>query len=317
MLAKLFNNISIQSLVRAMGFSLLSILAITLAEPVSDASFTFGAEVYEISGFWYKGILGFVLFISGWWLNSSINRLGFLKNDYQFWPVFTLLSLPLFFFTTALEYVLVIPFGILLLLRLLSISKKTESAYALFDAGTLTGIMTVLIPESILFILIAWVAVLSFGRIHFRAFLMPLVGLLAVWFVIFTVMFWLADQEVADMVPALLAAVKIGVSPRISDPNWWKSLPMILAAIPAFFEMLQVYGKANNFKRQTFTFLLMFFLLFLVAGVFVKEHSRLWMWLGIPLSVFIVNLIHYLRKAWFKDIIYGLLILALVLFAFV
>ena len=81
--------------------------------------------------------------------------------------------------------------------------------------------------------------------------------------------------------------------------------------------MLQVYGKANVLKRQIFTFLSLFFVLFLLGGAFLNEYTTLWMWVHWPLAIFLVNLIHYLRKAWMKDLVYVFLILYVLLFLFV
>lgn len=313
MLAKLFNNISVPSLARAMGFSLLVLLALALLSPQHSFYFHFAGHTWAIGRIWYQAIQVVVILTSAWWFNSSINVLGFLKNDYQLIPVFTLIITAIFFVNDSLELLLIMPLVILLMLRLLSISQSVVDSYALFDVGSIIALTTLLVPETILFLPVCWLAVWAFGRLYFRALLMPLVGMVAVWFVAYAVVLWFVPVSPSTLVVGILSQVEIGLQPSGYSETWWRFLPLLAVAVPALIEMMRAYGKASVYKRQCFSFLFYFFLLFLVAGSFVPGHGHIWLWLALPLSVFVVNLLHYAKKNWLKDVVYALLALNLLL----
>ncbi len=316
MLAKLFNNISVASLVRAVAFSIFILVGMALLSPHETYFFRFSIYHFSVNPLVFQMVLALIVLLCAWWLNSSINSLGFLKNDYQLLPVFTLLVTSISFISNSLELILILPLGLLLVLRLLSISHTAADSYALFDVGTIIGVMFLLVPETLLFLPVSWIAIWSFGRVYFRALLMPVVGMAAIWFMGYTVVFWLTSVSAGDLLSGIFSQIEVGFHPDGYSKTWWRFIPLVIVTAAAIVEMFQVYGKASVYKRQCFTFLLYFFLLFLIIGAFIPFHSRIWIWLSIPLAVLIVNLIHYLRKQWMKDIIYVLLIINLLLLFF-
>lgn len=308
MLAKLFNNISIPSLARALAFLVTICVVSVIFYTAPPSTLHLGFPDIALTPFWFFTLL--LIFIPGLALafNTGINQLGFLKNDYQVIPIFGLILLPVFLLNGNVALLLSMPFIILLMLRLMWLVKSIDPSYILFDAGVLIGLSALLVPELLFFMLIAWLATINFGHFNIRTFLMPIIGLSAIYFFLFTLLYWIFDINGLEYLLKSIGNIVPGF--HFSDiRKVWVYIPLAISALPALLETTQVYGKANVQKRQIFTFLSLSFLLLLLGGVFIEISSTLWIWTALPISAFVVNLIHYRRKAWQRDIYYLLLLI--------
>ena len=313
MLAKLFNNISIPSLARAIFFSaLLAILSVLWISPVRE-SLEVGLFNGEMLPWAYKSCIAVLAVLVAFGLNSGINSIGFLKQDYQFIVVYTLLVLGMLITGVgSIELILSLPLGALMLYRLLQLVETIEPSYILFDSGVLLALMSLLVPESVFLLLIIWVATFNFGHGGVRTFLMPLMGAAGLYFMAFTFLYWLTDINLLGFMMDRFTSLEFGF--HLKDTrNSIVYLPFLIVCIPALLETAQIYGKANVKKRQVFTFLMVISVLIILAGTFVKNSPNLWIWLSIPMSALLVNLIHYRKKNWQKDIFYLLMICFLAL----
>lgn len=316
MLAKLFDNISIPSLARALLFAVLvSVLSILWISP-SPEDLRIVLFQFDVSPVLFKVLLVTVIVAVAFGLNSGVNAVGFLKQDYQLLPVFVLLTLAMFIAGPgSVELLLALPLGAVLVYRLLMLVGTIDPSYILFDSGVLIGLMTMLVPESAFLFIVIWLATFNFGHAGLRTFIMPVIGLSGVYFMISTLLYWLTDISGPEYLLGRFREVDMGF--HFDDTrNVWVYIPLLAAVVPALLETAQVYGKANVKKRQVFTFFMVFSLVMVVAGTFVKQSSNLWIWLSIPLSALVVNLIHYRQKKWQKDVFYVLLIAFLVLSVF-
>ncbi len=312
MLAKLFNNISIQSLIRALIFALLVLIAAWLMADINEVALSILVWEWPLSSILIKILLSASLVASVVWLNSRINDSGFLKNDYQLIPVLMLILTPVVFTMDHLDLMILLPLGAVFHTRLFQLAETSEPSFILFDTGVLVALMTLLAPETAFFLVIVWVATLNFGHLTVRTFLMPLIGISATCFMLFTVLYWVFDVNVLK--DYLLGFVGMTGSFNLEGfRGIWVYTPLVAVALPALLETTHVYGKANVRKRQIFTFLTTYFLLTAAAGFFVTQKANVWIWLLIPLAIFTVNLLHYTRKDWKKNIVFVLLMLFLAL----
>ncbi len=312
MLAKLFNNISIQSLIRALIFSLLVLLTAWLMGDVKTVTLDVLIWEWPMHEVVLKLLLSLSLLGSAVWINSRINDSGFLKNDYQLIPVLMLVLTPVLFQMNHLAFLFLLPIGAVFHTRMFQLTETSDPSFILFDSGVLVALMSFLAPESAFLLLVIWVATLNFGHLTLRTFLMPLIGVSATCFMLFTVLYWVFNLNVWGDYLTSFAGM-------ITTFNWdmfsraWVLIPLVLVALPALLETTQVYGKANVRKRQIFTFLTTYFLITTVAGFFVEQKDNVWIWLLIPFAIFTVNLLNYTKKGWRKNIIFLLLMLFLVL----
>jgi hypothetical protein len=143
-----------------------------------------------------------------------------------------------------------------------------------------------------------------FRTIAFRVLLMPLVGLIAIWFMIFSVMYFVSGDNLIQYLQALLNELQWEFALPAIGFNAWAIIPLGLVILPAALEMLQLYAKANVFKKQVFNFLILFVLVLLTSAFFVKHALHMLAWLSIPFSIWVANLVIYLRKGWKKDLAY-------------
>lgn len=311
MLAKLFNNISIQSLIRALLFSVLMLSLGWFFMDINQNPLQLLAWQWHVPVLMAKSLLSVVLIASCWWFNSKINDLGFLKEDYQLIPVMMLLLVPIFFKATQPELLLVLPLGILLHIRIFQLIEATDPSFILFDSGVLISLMALFLPQSLFLLLILWLAVLNFGHLTVRTFLMPAIGVLATFFMVFTVLYWIFDFNAMEVFfDRLMTSFTLLEWPYLEDIGIYS--PLLLLALPAILETAQIYGKASVKKRQIFTFLTTTFLIILLMGLFVKNKGAVWIWLTLPYAIFTTNLIHYIKKAWLRDMVYLVLIVFLV-----
>ncbi|MDZ7845474.1 MAG: DUF6427 family protein [Owenweeksia sp.] len=198
-------------------------------------------------------------------------------------------------------------------MRTLSLAAGKRYGYVLFDVGCLIAIMMLIRPEALIFLLIGWLGVLSFGRLFFRALLMPLVGLVAIWFMLFSISFGLGDAGMVEQVALSFTEVplNLAVGQGLVFKGWGHLVPLAVVLLPALFHLPRVFNRANVLKRQVYTFLIFTALVLLVTGSLVENYRALWIWLLIPLAVFLVNFIQDQQKKWRKDVIYLLLLLYL------
>lgn len=313
MLAKLFNNISIPSLGRALVASILAAVLAVIWLPAGQSQLLIHFFDLEVSLLWFRILTVIITVGVAFGINSGINAIGFLKSDYQFIPVFTLLILPML--TSGggnIELLLALPLGAFIVLRLLMLVSTIDPSYILFDSGVALGVISLLVPEMSFLILVIWLAIFNFGHAGVRTFLMPLMGAAAIYFMSFTVIYWLADINGIDFMIDRFRDINMGFHFRDIE-KFWVYIPLLMTAIPALFETAQIYGKASVQKRQIFTFFLAVSGLLILAGTYVEHSFYLWIWLSIPFASLIVNLIHYRKKSWQKDIHYVLLIIFLAL----
>ena len=128
---------------------------------------------------------------------------------------------------------------------------------------------------------------------------------------LFTILFLMVDYNALDHIVDHFSKISFGLSE--SRMTIWAIVPVIMVGLPSAAQTVQVFGKANVKKRQLFTFLIFFLILSLVSAIFINGSVLLQVWPLLSLSVFIVNLVHYIRKQWLKDMVYLLLFVALLL----
>jgi len=313
MLAKLFNNISIPSLARALFFAVLSSVLAAVWSNIPYQGLALVVIEAEVAPWVYRLMVAVIPVVVGYALNSGINASGFLKQSYQFLPVYTMLTLGLFLVAEgSFELLTALPLGAILVYRLIVLVKSINPSYILFDTGVLTGIMALLVPEAACFLVLIWLATFNFGHGGVRTFLMPVMGAGAVYFLAFPLLYWISGSNGVEFLINRYSAMEFGFHLK-DTKHALVYIPLILVIVPSLLETVQVYGKASVQKRQLFTFLVEAALLIVIGGTFVKNSPNLWVWLSIPLAILVVNLINYRKKKWQKDLVYLMLIAFLAL----
>ena len=315
MLAKLFNDISIASLIRSAGVVILLFVLVFLLAAPEQASLQLLQYHWEFSAIWLL-IPGIPVYtFSVWWFNSTVNGVQLLKGDYQVMLVTGLLLLPALISMGSLNLMLLLPLTVLFLQKQFALGHQEDISYAQFDTGTIVGLMLILQPLSVVFLLINWLALMNYGRFGLKESLMPLTGALAVWFLVCSLIYFVAGGDTTLEALRSLLVISLG-----NFSGWQQKtprlIPLILLMLPGFFELLKLFGKIKVLQRQGFTLLLLSLAVILLAGTVFYNPQGLWLWMALPAGVILVNLIQSIRRPWLKDVVYLLLLTYVFLFFF-
>lgn len=315
MLAKLFDDISIASLIRSLGLAIVLFLLVFLVSGQELTHLSILNYHWELPGYWHAIIALPLLSLSVVWFNTNLIAIPLFKNDYQPAIITAILLIPVLVTQASLNIVLLMPLMVLLLLKLFSLAESPSISYLLFDSGSIIGLMLFLEPLSITMMLVVWLSLINYGRFGLKQILMPFIGLLAIWFLGSAIIYWLGGTKEVSLVYQGLVDLPFGSLPSWQD-NLWRILPVAILFVPAMFQLLNVLSKAKVLQRQSFGMMLVFFTVILLTGALFYQPAGLWIWLAFPVATMIVNLVLKLNKAWMKDLVYLLLLSYLALFLF-
>lgn len=315
MLAKLFDDIGIASLIRSLLMSLVLTLLLYFSSGPATVTAGFLHYTWSLPGFWAVIIAAPLILLSSLWFNSAINAIPLLKRDYQLSFVAAALLIPVLITQGSLPLILLLPLVTLFFTKQLALGENPEVSYLLFDTGTIIGLMLFFEPLSWIFLIGLWLGLVNYGHFGLKQILMPVLGVLAVWFLACSVVYW--TQGSSEMTAALqtLMILPAGDLPSWSE-NLWRVLPVAILLLPAVLELMNTYGKAKVLQRQSFGFLMLLLVLLMIAGAVFFSPSGLWLWMAFPVAVLVVNLINALKKTWLKDLAYLMILSYVILFLF-
>jgi len=313
MLAKLFDDIGIASFIHSTVLTLAFTLLVYFVSGPSSVSIGLIHYTWSLPGYWAAILATPLILFSSLWFNFIINSIPLFKRDYQLCFVLAILLIPVLITQGSLDLILLLPLIVLFLSRQLALGENPAIAYLLFDSGTLIGLMLFFEPLSWVFLLVLWLGLVNYGHFGLKQILIPVLGLLAIWFVVCSVLYWTAG--ISEVVSALGALVNL---PQANLPVWsenlWRISPLVILLIPSFLELLGAYGKVKVLQSKSFGFLMIMFIAILVAGAVFYNPAGLWIWMAFPTAVLVVNLINALKRRWLKELAYLLLLSYLLLF---
>lgn len=313
MLAKLFDDIGIASLIRSLSLSILLLLLVYFLSGPEEVSLSLLQFRWTLPGFWSVVIGLPVLILSSLWFNSAINAIPLFKADYQVNFVASILLIPILITGGSLNPVLMLPLVVLFLIKQLALAENPGISLLLFDSGTLIGMMLFLEPLSLIMLLVVWLGLINYGHFGLKQLLMPLTGLLAVWFMAGALLYWFGGTEELRTAFASLAELPFGRMPEFEN-SLWRAIPLLILLLPALLRLAAVYGKAKILQRQSYGFLLLFMFLLLIGGALFYKTTGLWIWMALPMAALVVNLVKGINKNWMKDLVYLTLLSYLIFF---
>ncbi|MGB0177510.1 MAG: DUF6427 family protein, partial [Owenweeksia sp.] len=211
------------------------------------------------------------------------------------------------------EILLAIPLLILIIRQILQmINAGVAVLQLIFNIGFTTGILSLFFPPGLVFILICWLAILLFGHFSVRGMLIPVLGLSAFYFMLYSIYFFLTPLSFPAEMWKLLVMFEWNFM------NWdlestWPYLFLIVSVIVALIEYLKALNHAKIQKRQFLNFNLVILVVTLVSFILLKSPWAGGVMMAFPLAVFLANLIQYVPKWWMRDLVYLSLIATLLL----
>ena len=311
MLARLFNNLTVQSLASSLIVSILLVAAGVFLSNYASAVLYLPGWSVKVEPIIFQVSTVICLPLYSVWFNGLLIRLGFLKGHHYLIPVLSVLMLLLGCYQNQPEILLAIPMLILIIQQILQMINAGVAVLQLvFNIGFCTGILSLFFPPGLIFILICWVAILLFGHFSVRGMVIPLLGLSAFYFLLYSFYFFFTKLSFASELWELI--VRFGWN----STNWnleafWPYSFLIISAVVALIEYVKALNHAKIQKRQFLNFNLVILSVSLISFLLLKSPWAGGVMMAFPLAVFLANLIQYVSKWWMRDLVYLSLIATL------
>lgn len=250
-----------------------------------------------------KSAILVVLFISVFFFYNFIvskNKLTF-DNSYAYF-IFTILTICNLSEIINYKSLILAILYMLFLRKIYSLRTAKEVVQKLFDSGFLLGILFILEPLSILFLIVLFTAIYLHQKITIHTIFTPIIGFVTPVFVYFTYFFWFDKTEVFTQ----LFDFNINFDFHFySTPKyfWLLTIGFAISLFSIFAKSLEALGISNTFRRSWILLITNFIIVLLfILLTPVKNGSEL-IFMLFPASVIIANGIELIQKKIIKNLI--------------
>ena len=251
----------------------------------------------------FKSALLLLLFMSVFFFYNFIlskNKLTF-DNSYAYF-LFTITTICILSELTNYHSLFVTIIYLLFLRKIYSLRSPKKVIQKLFDSGFWLGILCILEPFSILFLILIFAGTFLHQKITIHTLFAPIIGFITPLFIFFTYFFWFDKTEVFTQ----LFAFKINLDFHFyNTPKyiWFISSISILSLISVIFKSIKTFAISNTFRRSWALLItnLILGVLFLIL-LPIKNGSEIIFTL-FPISVIIANGIELIKKRYIKNLV--------------
>lgn len=242
----------------------------------------------------FLGVFFFYNFI----LNK--NRLTF-DNSYAYY-LFTILTTSILSEIINYRSLILVIIYFLFLRKTYSLRTSKQIIQKLFDSGLWLGVLFMLEPFSILFIILIFTGILVHQKITIHTLFAPIIGFVTPLFLFFTYYFWFDKTEVFTQLFDF--NINFGFhfygSPKYT---WLISGIFIVSIISIIFKSIEIIAVSNTF-RKSWTLLIVNFFVGILFLLFlpIKNGSEIFFIL-FPVSVIIANGIELITKTIIKNLV--------------
>lgn len=187
--------------------------------------------------------------------------------------------------------------------------EKNKAIINAFNAGFLTGIAGLFYLSANLFVILIPISIFNLrGKISWREVVTPLIGLLLPWIFVFT--FYFATNNTNIFVDNILNYIKFKNEPFIKDYVLlgYFGLIGLITLISSMF-VLKQYDEEKIRVRRYFKILFFFFFSSLIFFIFPFVSFELIVLTVIPISFFITNYLSFMRRKFWSEFFFILIIL--------
>jgi hypothetical protein len=312
MLTRLFNNLSLQSGISAFITVFGLAVWVGLSSDLDAASTSLPGLDNLISPSLFKGFVIFSIPVISLIFNRLFNAVGVLKSSYHILVISGIQLLLFFYSSLNLSVLLMLWLVVFLYQKIFNLNNVGDPRPNIFSAGTLIGLSSLVVPESIFMLLLIWTALFVYRMPSIKNFVIPLLGIFSVYFLFFSAFFFLSEFDFVEFLLLHLKSIRFDITTYdLNKPLWL--IPFLVSLIWAAYELVLNISKATVFKRQILTLgLSLITILFLIAPTL--ENSEMLLMLTVfPISILQANLILRTEKWWVQDLIYFLILTGLLL----
>lgn len=319
MISKLFEDLRVQNFVVLLIFSLLSFAGL-MALPIHP-TFKWNWFQFQFAPNAPSWLLlsGGILMAFAFWVNFMLaQQFEILKrNLFAGWYIIVLYTGTWGFLGQPIG-----PFELLIatlaFLQLFLLSRPGNNYNALFNIGWCVGLLSMFQSELLLVLAPMILAIFTYGNVSWRSILLPLLGAGMWLFVTFTFLY-ITDQpgrflQHYGAIRAFGKFFSVNYSPLFY--GWIGFLALyFLLALRDFF---QLASRANIYKRQAFSAILVFFLATLTISLLISNQSeKFFHLLLLPLAILFANMRQYAKNKWYRSfVMWGLPLFILIGFLF-
>lgn len=304
MIAKLFDQISVSSLLNAVGFSLLLHLSMLwLPSPAPDllpqpAEFTWLFKALTI-------VVGFIAVLI---FNENNNRSRRFDGHNHLLVVTSCLALVLLHYNDFAEAPFLMLAAILWLIKLKRLLDFKDTRYLYFELGLLVGFFTFLSGGLIFLLPISWILGIMLSQLNGRAWLASVLGAAAMSYLLVAVSAWFGWDLWSHLISELRG---IELFWRPGEFLVYSSvLPLGFLFLVALVYFPSLVNRANNFQRSALTFWYSFMLMSLAAWALLENKLYWAAFLSLSLGWILALIIANGSNKWWRSFLYLLLFTA-------
>jgi hypothetical protein len=242
----------------------------------------------------FLGVFFFYNFI----LNK--NKLTF-DNSYAYY-LFTLLIICLLPELTSYKILILAIVYLLFLRKTYSLRTSKKVIQKLFDSGLWLGVLFIMEPFSILFLILIFTGTYLHQKITIHTIFTPLIGFITPVFLYFTYFFWIDKTQEFTQLFSFNSNLDFQIyeAPKYF---WFIISVFIVSFFAVIFKTIETIAVSNTFRRSWYLLIinLLIGILFLVL-LPIKNGAEL-IYVLFPVSVIIANGIELIQKKIVKNIV--------------
>jgi hypothetical protein len=244
----------------------------------------------------FKFLLTFPLFLGLFFLFNFVISKNNLTRDDSYGFLLFVIGLG-FLETVVLDYEIVLTYLLLFLFfrRLYSLRTLKIVYQKLFDAGLWLGVLVLISPSYVLYLILLYAAIYLFAKITIRTVLIPIIGLVTPFFLYFTYLFWNDDLATFNQLFDVVLMIDISFY-LTSYYAIFLMLFLVFTAVSILLRTGNIMSVSNRFKKSWVLLLLhLVIAIVFIASVDKKNGIELISFL-IPTTIIIANWICTLQK---------------------
>jgi len=304
MFAKLFDHISVGSLVNALTFTLLLLSAVFLL-PVESLQIKILGLSLELPSLPTQLLAVVIPLIIAAAFNEYTNRTRLFNGHNHLMVCVGFLVFAALLAAGAFEALVLLPIAFVFYWKLSQLVRVKSAKYLSFDIGLLIGFFSLLYPPLLGLYPLQLMLTLFQGKLSARAFMSGFLGLCAgvffpafvsSWFGFNLLTYWLAGLQ------------KISLSINaFAQLSMWTLVPLALLLLAVLQKLPVLLSRANNMQRVTYSFWYLALVGVLVLLLFLSSKI-LWMVFLIPPFAWVISkVLAESSNKWFRDSLYLLL----------
>lgn len=196
---------------------------------------------------------------------------------------------------------------LIFLRKLFSLRTAVNLIAKFFDMGFWLGVLVLLYPPTVVYVLLMYVGVLMFQTLNVRSLVLPILGMVTPAILYYTYCLWFVSEAYFWGLFQKPFTFSWSTIPQFSYTTPL-IIVLILAVLVVLFKSVSVYGVSGNYRK----FWTLILLHFLISGGLVLGNSEatagMLIHLFFPLAIILANGIESVPIKWVKE---GLLLLCI------